>query len=193
MCTASAIWTSPTVRVVYWELTDRTLTLNQVTLHIIRTASRRKMALVRLYWNPKPMVGVEAVPTTVHKRLISTTQYAIMVALERGPGSWVSATVDFHLAVLSFMLALYPLVSLGNAVLGWPDSVVETGRLNAYGLRLPRGRASWYASSGIRRMAVRSVFSSSRRHRPHALRYVPVHRMRVLSTVHSPSVSTQTS
>lgn len=45
-----------------------------------------------------------------------------MVAVERGLGSWLSATVDFLLAVFGFILALYPLVSLGNAVLGSPGS-----------------------------------------------------------------------
>lgn len=34
----------------------------------------------------------------------------------------MSATVDFLLAVVGFILAFYPLVSLGNAILGSPGS-----------------------------------------------------------------------
>lgn len=45
-----------------------------------------------------------------------------MAAAERGFSSWVSATVDILLAVLAFGLIWYPMVSLGNAVLGAPAS-----------------------------------------------------------------------
>lgn len=45
-----------------------------------------------------------------------------MAAAERGFGSWVSATVDILLAVLAFGFIWYPMVSLGNAVLGGPAS-----------------------------------------------------------------------
>ncbi|CCQ35146.1 hypothetical protein HLRTI_003408 [Halorhabdus tiamatea SARL4B] len=45
-----------------------------------------------------------------------------MATAERGVRSWVTATVDFLLAVFGFVLAFYPLVSLGNAVLGSPGS-----------------------------------------------------------------------
>ncbi|WP_458208687.1 hypothetical protein [Haladaptatus sp. NG-SE-30] len=41
---------------------------------------------------------------------------------ERGVVSWVSATVDFLLAVFGFIVVLYPMISLGNAVLGSPAS-----------------------------------------------------------------------
>lgn len=46
-----------------------------------------------------------------------------MVTVERGVDSWASATVDFLLSVFGFILALYPLVSIGNAILGSPGSV----------------------------------------------------------------------
>jgi hypothetical protein len=69
-----------------------------------------------------------------------------MVALERELGSWVSATVDFLLAVLGFTLASYPLVSLGNAVLGSPHSAATvnlvTGVL-AFGGAYPVVAGDW--------------------------------------------------
>ncbi len=45
-----------------------------------------------------------------------------MGTAERGLVSWVSATVDFLLAACGFTIVLYPMVSLGNAVLGSPAS-----------------------------------------------------------------------
>lgn len=45
-----------------------------------------------------------------------------MVTVERELASWMSATVDFLLAAVGFGIAFYPLVSLGNAVLGSPGS-----------------------------------------------------------------------
>ena len=69
-----------------------------------------------------------------------------MVALERGLGSWVSATVDFLLAVLGFTLALYPLVSLGNAVLGSPHSATTVNLVTsvlAFGGAYPVVAGGW--------------------------------------------------
>lgn len=43
-----------------------------------------------------------------------------MATSERGWGSWLSATLDVLLAVLGFTIVWYPMVSLGNAVLGSP-------------------------------------------------------------------------
>lgn len=43
-----------------------------------------------------------------------------MATSERGLDSWLSATLDLLLAVLGFTVVWYPVVSLGNAVLGSP-------------------------------------------------------------------------
>ncbi|WP_276260461.1 hypothetical protein [Haloglomus litoreum] len=43
-----------------------------------------------------------------------------MATSERGLDSWLSATLDLLLAVLGFAVVWYPMVSLGNAVLGSP-------------------------------------------------------------------------
>ncbi|ELZ57996.1 MULTISPECIES: hypothetical protein [Halorubrum] len=45
-----------------------------------------------------------------------------MSTVERGVDSWLSATLDFLLSVLGFTIVWYPMVSLGNAVLGFPVS-----------------------------------------------------------------------
>lgn len=45
-----------------------------------------------------------------------------MATAERGSDSWLSATLDLLLSVLGFALVWYPMVSLGNAVLGFPVS-----------------------------------------------------------------------
>lgn len=45
-----------------------------------------------------------------------------MATAERGFDSWLSATIDLLLAVLGFTLVWYPMVSLGNTVLGTPVS-----------------------------------------------------------------------
>jgi len=45
-----------------------------------------------------------------------------MATAEQGLGSWLSATIDFLLSILGFTLIWYPIVSLGNAVLGSPVS-----------------------------------------------------------------------
>ncbi|GKZ14147.1 hypothetical protein [Haladaptatus sp. T7] len=50
-----------------------------------------------------------------------------MGTAERGLVSWVSATVDFLLAVFGFIIVLYPMVSLGNAVFGSPASASTIG------------------------------------------------------------------
>ena len=69
-----------------------------------------------------------------------------MVTLERELGPWVSATVDFLLAVLGFTLALYPLVSLGNAVLGSPHSATTVNLVTsvlAFGGAYPVVAGDW--------------------------------------------------
>lgn len=43
-----------------------------------------------------------------------------MATSERGLDSWLSATLDLLLAVLGFTVVWYPMVSLGNVVLGSP-------------------------------------------------------------------------
>ncbi|MCG1002155.1 MULTISPECIES: hypothetical protein [Halobacterium] len=53
-----------------------------------------------------------------------------MATGERGLDSWLSATVDMLLAVFGFALVWYPMVSLGNAALGFPVSP-STGNLVA--------------------------------------------------------------
>jgi len=45
-----------------------------------------------------------------------------MTTVKREVATWTSATVDLLLAILGFTVAFYPLVSLGNAVLGSPAS-----------------------------------------------------------------------
>lgn len=45
-----------------------------------------------------------------------------MATAEGGVDSWFGATVDVLLSVLGFLLVWYPLVSVGNAVLGTPVS-----------------------------------------------------------------------
>lgn len=45
-----------------------------------------------------------------------------MATAERGLDSWLSATLDLLLSVLGFTLVWYPMVTLGNAVLGFPVS-----------------------------------------------------------------------
>lgn len=45
-----------------------------------------------------------------------------MAAAERSLVSWLSATVDVLVAVLGFVILWYPMVSLGNAVVGEPAS-----------------------------------------------------------------------
>ena len=45
-----------------------------------------------------------------------------MATAERGLDSWVSATLDLLLAMFGFILVWYPMVSIGNAVLGFPVS-----------------------------------------------------------------------
>lgn len=64
-----------------------------------------------------------------------------MAAAERSLLSWLSATADVLVAVLGFVIVWYPMVSLGNAVLGAPapasvvDGVVGVLALGcAYGL-----------------------------------------------------------
>jgi len=49
-------------------------------------------------------------------------QSTCMTTVEREVATWTSATVDFVLAILVFTVAFYPVVSLGNAVLGSPVS-----------------------------------------------------------------------
>lgn len=45
-----------------------------------------------------------------------------MATAERGLDSWLSATFDLLLSILGFILVWYPMVSLGNAVFGFPIS-----------------------------------------------------------------------
>lgn len=45
-----------------------------------------------------------------------------MAAAERGLDSWLSATLDLLLSVLGFLIVWYPIVLLGNAILGFPVS-----------------------------------------------------------------------
>ncbi|SEH53948.1 hypothetical protein SAMN05192561_105121 [Halopenitus malekzadehii] len=52
-----------------------------------------------------------------------------MATAERGLGSWLSATLDLLLSVLGFILVWYPMVSLGNAVLGFPVSTSTSNLL----------------------------------------------------------------
>lgn len=50
-----------------------------------------------------------------------------MATAEQGLGSWLSATIDFLLSILGFTLIWYPMVSLGNTVLG---SLVSASTIN---------------------------------------------------------------
>lgn len=43
-----------------------------------------------------------------------------MATAEQGLVSWLSATYDLLLAILGFVIVWYPLLSLGNAILGSP-------------------------------------------------------------------------
>lgn len=43
-----------------------------------------------------------------------------MATADQGLASWLSATLDVILAGIGFVLVLYPMISLGNAVLGSP-------------------------------------------------------------------------
>lgn len=45
-----------------------------------------------------------------------------MATVERGLDSWLSATLDLLLSVYGFIIVWYPMVSVGNAVLGFPVS-----------------------------------------------------------------------
>ena len=45
-----------------------------------------------------------------------------MATAEQGLNSWLSATLDLLLSFLGFILVWYPMVSLGNSVLGFPVS-----------------------------------------------------------------------
>ena len=50
-----------------------------------------------------------------------------MATIEQELESWLSATIDFLLSILGFTLIWYPMVSLGNAVLG---SLVSAATVN---------------------------------------------------------------
>ncbi|ELZ33824.1 hypothetical protein [Halorubrum distributum] len=45
-----------------------------------------------------------------------------MATAERELDSWLSATLDFLLSIVGFIIIWYPMVSLTNAVLGFPVS-----------------------------------------------------------------------
>lgn len=52
-----------------------------------------------------------------------------MATAEQGLNSWLSATLDLLLSFLGFILVWYPMVSLGNAVLGFPISTSTSNLL----------------------------------------------------------------
>ncbi|WP_080506811.1 hypothetical protein [Halorubrum distributum] len=52
-----------------------------------------------------------------------------MATAKKGLDSWLSATLDFFLSIIGFIIVWYPAVSLGNAILGFPVSASTSNLL----------------------------------------------------------------